>query len=581
MGRQLIRLFMWGYQPHFRVMLKTRAEDIFKKLGVDVEPKVLLVGMLSPNKKNPNPVCIEPENDEWSLELFDNLHSSVAEISECHELQNIFYSDEQSMLEKPERIYCDSVRKAVKQALEPFDENHSVYSFCGNASLVDSYYVVPVIQLPKWIFEKFPPLKKLNSNDRYAWQGHLSFIHACMFKLLKEADNELKQVEPGRSLSDGMKRADEIIRDGATSFMLTPGAAVTSSYVYTDLFERFNLISSLMYEGLEGSGHLILASPENTSIDYILSFEVPVPFSESRWVRKVLQMASKEIALVADAERIYGLGKLNHSYDSSIQNVFIVDFIDHYHWELRCGSQILIRSRYGDPKLPQELIDEHRFKVNYSRLFPDSSPVDHDLLWTLFNAAAQLPHGCMIIVAEDATAEAIRLKQQGTAIKSTLMSVELLRRVSGIDGTIILDIHGVCYAVGVILDGSAAPECTPSRGSRYNSAIRYISAGNSQRMAIVVSDDHSVDLLPLMPPQIQKSELELNISKIEVATLDNYHMPRSWLDDHRFYLNTSQCERVNKALDRIEALPRDVGEILIITNRFTPNDNIDESYFFK
>ena len=119
----------------------------------------------------------------------------------------------------------------------------------------------------------------------------------------------------------------------------------------------------------------------------------------------------------------------------------------------------------------------------------------------------------------------------------------------------------------------------PSRGSRYNSAIRYISASMTQRMAIVVSDDHSVDLLPLMPPQIQKNELELNISKIETATLDNYHNPRSWLDEHRFYLNPSQCERVNSALDRIEALPRDVGEILIITKRFTPNDMLDDSYF--
>lgn len=572
---------MWGYQPHFRVMLKTRAKDVFKLLGVDVELKVLLVGVLSPNKKNTNPVCVEPEDDEWPLELFDNLHTSIAEISRSHGLQQIFYSDEQSMLEKPERIHCDSVRKAVNQSLEPFDAEHDLYSFCGNACLVNDYYVVPVIQVPKWVFDKFPPLKlkQTTKTNQPTWQGPVSFIHACMIDLLKEAVNELNKTEPGKSLFDGVKRADEIVRDGATNFMLTPGAAVTSRYVYTDLFERFNLISSLMYEGLEGSGHLILASPENPSIHYLLNFEEPVPFSESRWVRKVLQMASKEIALIADSERIYGLGKLKDNYDFSSQNVFIVDFIDHYHWELRCGPQVLIRSRYGNPKLPQELIDEQRFKINYSRLFPKSSPPDHELLWKLFNATTQLPHGCMVIVAEDASAEANRLKQQGTSVKPTSMSVELLRRVSGIDGTIILDPHGVCYAVGVILDGSAAPECTPSRGSRYNSAIRYISASMTQRMAIVVSDDHSVDLLPLMPPQIQKNELELNISKIETATLDNYHNPRSWLDEHRFYLNPSQCERVNSALDRIEALPRDVGEILIITKRFTPNDMLDDSYF--
>ena len=285
MGRHLIKLFMWGYQPHFRIMLKNRAKDVFKLLGVDVEPQVLLVGALSPNKKNPNPVCVEPEDDEWPLDLFDNLHTSIAEISRCHEHQQIFYTDEQSMLEKPERIHCDSVRKAVKQSLEPFDVKHDLYSFCGNACLVNDYYVVPVIQVPQWLFDKFPPLKQITKTNQPTWQGPVSFIHACMIELLKEAVNELKQTEPGKSLCDGVKRADEIVRDGATNFMLTPGAAVTSRYVYTDLFERFNLISSLMYEGLEGSGYLILANPENPSIDYLLNFEEPVPFRESRWVR--------------------------------------------------------------------------------------------------------------------------------------------------------------------------------------------------------------------------------------------------------------------------------------------------------
>ena len=125
--------------------------------------------------------------------------------------------------------------------------------------MVNDYYVVPVIQVSQWLFDKFPPLKlkQATKTNQPTWQGPVSFIHACMIDLLKEAVNELNKTEPGKSLFDGVKRADEIVRNGATNFMLTPGAAVTSRYVYTDLFERFNLISSLMYEGLEGSGHLL------------------------------------------------------------------------------------------------------------------------------------------------------------------------------------------------------------------------------------------------------------------------------------------------------------------------------------
>jgi hypothetical protein len=579
MGRHLINLFMWGYQPHFRIMLESTAKNIFKQLDIDTEPKVLLVGVLAPSGKNVNPVCVEPENEEWPLVLFDNLHTSIEEIIANHDLQNMCYSDEQSMREKPEVIHCDSVSRAVREALLPYDLEHAVYSFCGKACLVGEYYVVPIIQIQNSLFQQFPPLKEVPTTDHRTWRGPRSLIHACMSALLKEAISELKRPEPGRSLLDGMKRPDELVRDGATNFMLTPGAAVTDRYLYTDLFARFNLISSMMYEGLKGSGRLILVSPDNSLINYMLRFEVPIPLNEPRWTRKILQMATNEIALIADAEKIYGLGRLVEGYDFSLQDAFVIDFLDHYHWELRLDHQTLLRSKYGDPKLPQGLISEVRFKVNYSRLFPTSNTDDQNLLWALFDAASQLSHGCMIIVAEDALEEVERLKQQGTAIKPTLMSVELLYRVSGIDGTIILDPHGVCYAVGVILDGPAAPECTPSRGSRYNSAVRYTAAGNKKRMAIVVSDDHTVDFFPLTPPMIQKAELEFNISKIESATLNNYHKPRNWLDKHRFYLDALQCNRVNAALDRIEKLPRDVGEIMIVTKRFLPNEALDNTYF--
>lgn len=184
----------------------------------------------------------------------------------------------------------------------------------------------------------------------------------------------------------------------------------------------------------------------------------------------------------------------------------------------------------------------------------------------------------MIVIASDAEEEAKRLAQQGTGIHPTLMTEELLGRVSGIDGTIILDPQGFCHAIGVILDGLATPDCTPSRGSRYNSGLRYVDVGNARRLAIVVSDDHTVDIIPLLRPQIARTEIDAKISALERATLDNYHQPRNWLEKHRFYLNDNQCRRVNSALDRIEALPREVGEIVINTTRFKADPGMDESY---
>ncbi|MBL1822865.1 hypothetical protein ELE64_33570, partial [Klebsiella pneumoniae] len=80
--------------------------------------------------------------------------------------------------------------------------------------------------------------------------------------------------------------------------------------------------------------------------------------------------------------------------------------------------------------------------------------------------------------------------------------------VSGIDGTILLDPAGLCHAIGIILDGEATDECTPSRGSRYNSGVRYVQTSGTRRLAIVVSDDRTVDIIPQIKRLCSRSKIE-------------------------------------------------------------------------
>jgi hypothetical protein len=233
------------------------------------------------------------------------------------------------------------------------------------------------------------------------------------------------------------------------------------------------------------------------------------------------------------------------------------------------------------PTLPREPIDDDLFRDTFVRLFPGADSKDFNRLWDLLRAAAEQGHGSMIVVAEDAADEARRLAQQGTVIVPTLMTRDLLRQVSGIDGTIILDPHGVCYAIGIILDGVAHPKCIPSRGSRYNSGVRYIGDGSKRRLSIVVSDDQTIDVIPILRPRIYRKEIDDVLSAFEAASLENYHQPRNWIDAHRFYLNAEQCARANLALDRIEALPKREGQFVIITERLRPDPLMNDSYFFQ
>jgi len=51
-------------------------------------------------------------------------------------------------------------------------------------------------------------------------------------------------------------------------------------------------------EGAHGVGQLILTAPDAADIEFMVRFKKPVPFHEPRWARKILEMASAEVALI-------------------------------------------------------------------------------------------------------------------------------------------------------------------------------------------------------------------------------------------------------------------------------------------
>lgn len=580
MSRHSITLFMWSYQHVFRDAFEDLMEAVMNDLGVDsAGTRCLLVGVKIPESQAPHKVCVEPEDGQWPVTIFAGLPAVFDENVKTHHLNNLLYGDVPRTLEKPELIRRDSARMAVQASLRQYDEDNEVRSFAGASVPVGDYYVVPVVQIPNVVFERFPPLREPITDGYFT--GMPSLTHAAVAKVLEEASDELQRPHPGRYSSRRSASASEIAKRAASLFMYTPGVAIGDrSYGGPNLFERFNLISSLMYEGAEGKGRLLLVNLKSGPVDVALELAEPVPFREPRWARKVLQMASTETALLANCESILGLGNVTQGTDPlATQNIFEVEFHDHYHWSLSCGGRILLVSEYGVPSLPRERFPKVRLKDTFRRLFPDSTTQDVDSFTALFDVAVGQRHGSMLVVAQDAAAEATRLHGQGTKITPTKLTPELFRRVSNIDGTIIIDPKCTCYAVGVILDGSAKEECTPSRGARYNSGIRYVVGSTTPRLAIVVSDDGTVDVIPVLLPRIRRLMLEESIAKLEGSTADNFHEVLGWLDSRRFYLDESQCSRVNAAMLRLQKEPMEEGELRVLRPHFEPDPRCSAEYF--
>lgn len=575
-----IILFMWGYQPHFRLQVELLMNNVLKELGVeDAGAKCLLVGTRVPDSSRPHEVCVEPEDGEWPIDLFSGLLAAVEANIKEHPDRNTFYGDAPRMREKPERIRRDSIRKAVQTALEPYDNLHSLQSFAGPPAPVGGYHVVPVVQLPRSLFQRYRSLREPITDGRFT--GSPGLIHAAVAQVLGEAWEELQRLDPGRFFGGRFDSREEIVRRAAAAFMRTPVVVIGDrDYDAPDLFERFNYIASLMYEGTEGTGRLLLANPGGEAIDVMLRLSQPVPFREHRWARKILQMASPETPLLADCKQILGLGDIAAGTDPWVdQNVFEVKFHGHYHWSLCCGAETLFVSKYGVPSLPQEKFPRARLTDTFRRLFPETSDNDRTNFAALFDAAVSQPHGSMIVVMRDANEETDRLSRQGTKIEPTKLTPDLFRRVSSIDGTIIIDPHCMCHAIGVILDGSAHPDCTPSRGSRYNSGVRYVNATNAPRMAIVVSDDDTVDVIPILRPRVSREVLEGLVKQLEISTRADHHSTIRRLDEYRFYLDQAQCDRVNTALERIHSEPLELGRIGILWDRFSQHPDLTEEYY--
>jgi hypothetical protein len=94
-----------------------------------------------------------------------------------------------------------------------------------------------------------------------------------------------------------------------------------------------------------------------------------------------------------------------------------------------------------------------------------------------------------------------------------------------------------------------------------------------------MSDDRTVDVIPVLRPRVARSTVEEHIVELEAATRDNCNPVLSWLDEHRFYLDQSQCDRVNAARKRIESAPMEVGEFRIQRPEFRPDPRCTAEYF--
>lgn len=196
----------------------------------------------------------------------------------------------------------------------------------------------------------------------------------------------------------------------------------------------------------------------------------------------------------------------------------------------------------------------------------------------------------MLIISQQAEAEAKRLGNQCFPLETLKLNEKLVAQTTSIDGGVLMDENANCHAIGVILDGIATEKGDSSRGSRYNSAVRYYEhfGEESPLVIVVVSEDGMINLIPDLKPQISYTQIVESIENFKELLNANHLDKKTFNRDMgcfqsiNFYLTSENCETINTTRKEIEnKFSKDLAMVHIVFQDLIPNPEMNDSYYLE
>lgn len=584
--RKTLGALHWVYQ---REMARF-AKDLFEYLDEDLSPRFLILGI---PRNDRQALWIEPSEDSgYTPEFFNAVQPLAKDYEEEGIAKNAWKNPRRQNVV---RISGRSIQKAVERVLNG-DKSSQHVSYCSLPATIGQYEVCCVVQFDRAVFDS-------HYSVPIGWRGNSrlagSLIDATVVEFLRVCRTVLsgprKVIEGGDPLGH---QPEDVLRMGGRALMLTAnqvGAGTT--------FDDINKLSWKTHEGEIAGGEIRFIHWDEYYLEMKVEFKNPPSLSNIDAARKLIEMAGAKRDgnwhLVSHGDEIIGIGGLREikdSYDKRNSHVYIVKFTGYYKWELwHNQGGIMMQVISGVPSLPRQQIGRKKFDEHVERTFTQIEP-DNQALWNIINAAANQKHGTMIVISSVAAAEAERLSDQSTVFREPVKLVgelldDTLLMLTSIDGALLADPQGTCYAAGVILDGSAIKgKGSSSRGARYNSAVRYVFGARSdpkkgECLAVVVSKDGTINLIRELQARILRAEITKRMEEVRIATAGEsvdpkeYYKAIFWLSDHRFYLSSAQCDELNELKEATRSrLIAQEGQA-ITPRDFTPDEEMDESYF--
>jgi hypothetical protein len=575
---QIIYQLMWGYQSIFQISVEGPLRIALREVGFTGRADVLLVGFQAAGQHE-YPICIEPEDGPYEPSIFANVADRSRELYEQHPDHDGFHTDPGAHEAFHARLQRQMRAKAVEEALASSVSDADRIFFAGMPMRVEDYDVHVVISVDRESLTRVP---QLQTTTRERFTIYPSLVHAVIHNVLNRASRGLIIPNPGSDANALGADSPEIVQGAATSFVRSVIAC--AGYWFADRAGAiFSAISALPYEGRSGSGRLVIARRNQPAIDVLMKLGDEVDIRNTRAVRKLIEASGNEADLLSTGEKVLGFGKLTADYDAATETAFVVTVATRGTWELSHADQVLMTVQDGTPRLPRPPLNADYFADLVERLLPGA---DQSRLTVLAEAAGQHQHGAMLVVSSAAAEEAQRLAPQAWTVEPVIFESELLRQITSMDGGVLVDIQGYCHAIGVILDGQACGGEDPSRGSRFNNAVRYLKSNAPPAIVVVYSADGSIDILPRIRRRVKRSAVQRAVEHyLSLATPGKRQSGRvdAWdrVKDLQFYLSEEQCRLLNESRAALNRWNEEHDRFVLIEQDLAPDPEMNETYWLS
>ena len=246
---------------------------------------------------------------------------------------------------------------------------------------------------------------------------------------------------------------------------------------------------------------------DNMKYDGIELKEIEFVSSQTRLIRKLLQIAQQDVCLVLgeneNKNTFKVLGFCNKAFFLERRQTFpyiMIRFRNHMHWDMLENQTYIFTYKNGQYKIERRIHEQYLNK-KLNEYFSEQEAGYRILINNIMNVIQQ-EHGTMLIILNERNAsdEVKRLGELCYGLPAALPEIRTdeVKCLSNIDGSVIIDTSGKIHGIGMILDGAAEVQGNLARGARYNSAVKYreyLKANNIKALILIISEDGSVDIM--------------------------------------------------------------------------------------